>query len=183
MSTIAEESLRGQGRDADGRRRGYLEIRREQHELVADELREQFGDDRRIDPSEDHIRWRRAIRSNPVTGTVWRVGVFVVGLALVAVGIPMVPLVGPGWVVIFFGLYLWSTEFFWARRITQLVKAEVKTFDQWARNLPWKAKVPLTLVSIVFGWSCCWVALLITGVPSWMPDVVERYLRMLPGLG
>lgn len=178
----AQDERRGLGLDAEGNRRPYRDIRRDQHQLVRDELRERFGEDERIAPEEDRVRWRRAVRTNAVAGPFYRGGVFVLGLALIIAGIPMVPLVGPGWVVIFFGLFLWSTEFFWARRITQFVKAEVKTFEQWVRYLPWALKIPMIALSVVFGWLCFYLALLLTGVPGWTPDVVEQYLRMLPGL-
>lgn len=177
-----EEERRGLGLDAQGHRRPYRAIRRDQHELVREELLERFGENQMIDPEEDSIRWRRAVRLNPVLGPVYRIGVFVAGLALIVVGIPMVPLVGPGWVVIFVGLFLWSTEYMWARRVTQFVKAEVKSFEQWARHLPLAAKIPLVMVSVAIGWLCFYLALLVTGLPGWTPDVVEEYLRMLPGL-
>ncbi len=179
----AVEDKEPSGLDGDGNRRPYGEIRREQHAIVRQELVDRFGADNRIDYDEDPIRWRRAIRKNPLTAMVWRVGVFVVGLAIILVGIPMVPLTGPGWVVIFIGLFLWSTEFMWARRITQFVKAEVKTFDLWARVLPWKAKVPMVMLSIAFGWLCAWAALAVTGVPAFLPDVIENPLKQLPLLG
>ena len=41
----------------------------------------------------------------------WQVGVFIVGLAVVVAGIIMLPLPGPGWVVIFGGMAIWATEF------------------------------------------------------------------------
>lgn len=173
----------GEGKDEDGDRRPYRDIRREHHEIVRQELLDRFGEDGRIDPHEDPVRWRRAIRTHSVTGPLYRVVVAVVGLALIIAGIPMVPLVGPGWAVIFVGLYLWSTEFLWARRVTQFVKAEVKAFDQYVRALPWTAKIPMLLLSAAFGWFCFYLALLITGVPGWTPDALEQYLVQVPGLG
>lgn len=182
MSTAVEEQEKVSGHDETGQRRPYLEIRREQHGIVQSELRERFGDNARIDPEEDPIAWRRKVRCNPVLAPFYRTAVAVLGLALIIAGIPMVPLVGPGWAVIFVGLFLWSTEFMWARRVTQFVKAEVLTFNIWARALPWKAKIPLALASAAFGWLCFYLALLITGVPDWTPDLVEGYIRMAPGL-
>lgn len=180
VDTAAEHA--GQGKDEQGRRRSYRDIRREQHAIVRQELLDRFGDNGQIDPHEDPIAWRRAVRTNAVTGPLYRVVVAVLGLALIIAGIPMVPLIGPGWAVIFLGLFLWSTEFLWARRVTQFVKAEVKAFDQFVRALPWKAKIPMLLLSAAFGWFCFWVALLITGVPGWAPDQVEELLLQVPGL-
>lgn len=180
--TAQDDAEEGAGRTRDGRRRPYRVVRAEHHAIVERELLRRFGPNKRIDPHEDPIRWRRAIRTHPVGGMIYRTGVAVLGLALVVFGIPMVPLVGPGWAVIFIGLFLWSTEFMWARRVTQFVKAEVKTFERYARALPWKLKIPLALASAAFGWFCFWLALLITGVPSWLPGEVEALLLEVPGL-
>lgn len=182
MSTAVEDDVKVSAFDDAGHRRRYLDIRRDEHAIVQRELQERFGDNQRIDPGEDPIRWRRAIRTNPIAGPVYRVVIAILGLALIIAGIPMVPLVGPGWAVIFIGLFLWSTEFMWARKVTQFVKAEVLTFNVWAQALPWKAKIPLVLASIAFGWFCAYLALTFTGVPGWTPDVVEEYLLMVPGL-
>lgn len=172
----------GKGRTPDGRRRAYRVVRREQHAIVRQELLDRFGDNGRIDPAEDPVRWRRAIRTHPLTGSVYRVLVATLGLALIIAGIPMVPLVGPGWAVIFIGLFLWSTEFMWARRVTQFVKAEVKAFEQYTRALPWKAKIPLLCASAIFGWFCFWLVLILIGVPTWLPDQAEDLLLWFPGL-
>lgn len=170
------------GRTADGRRKSYRVVRDEQHAIVRQELLDRFGPDGRIDPHEDRVRWRRAIRTHPLMGTIYRVVIAVVGLALVIAGLPLVPLVGPGWAIIFVGLFLWSTEFMWARRVTQFVKAEVKAFEQYSRALPWRAKIPLLCLSAVFGWLCFWAALSLTGIPMWLPDQVEMLLVQVPGL-
>lgn len=172
----------GQGKDASGARRAYRDVRREQHAIVRQELLDRFGENGRIDPHEDPIRWRRTLRTHPVIGPVYRVVIATLGLLLIIAGIPMVPLVGPGWAVIFVGLFLWSTEFIWARRVTQFVKAEVKAFEQYTRALPWKAKIPMLLLSAAFGWFCFYLALLVTGVPGWLPEQVLDLLLQVPGL-
>lgn len=172
----------GRGKDRQGNRRSFRDIRHEQHAIVRQELLDRFGENGRIDAHEDPIRWRRTLRTNPVIGPVYRAVIATLGLLLIIAGIPMVPLVGPGWAVIFIGLFVWSTEFIWARRVTQFVKAEVKAFEQYTRALPWKAKIPMLLLSAAFGWLCFYLALLITGVPGWTPDAVEELVLQVPGL-
>ena len=172
----------GSGRAPDGGRRAYRVVRREHHEIVRRELLERFGDDGRIDAHEDPIRWRRAFRTHPVTAILYRTLIALLGLALILFGVPLVPLVGPGWAVIFVGLYLWSTEFLWARRVTQFVKAEVKAFEQYSRALPWTAKLPLLMATLAFGWVCFYLALRITGVPDWTPEAARDLLLQIPGL-
>ena len=177
-----EEKKRPVGLDADGNRRPYLEIRSEQRADVRRELSDRFGDNHRIDPLEDPIAWRRAIRVNPIGALVWRTLVFLVGLAIILVGIPMVPLTGPGWVVIFIGLLVWSTEFMWARRVMLFVKGEVQAFNHWAVVLPLKLKVPMVIGSIIFGWLCMWAVFWVTGVPGWFPEIAREWLTKLPGV-
>jgi uncharacterized protein (TIGR02611 family) len=55
----------------------------------------------------------------------WQVGIFVVGLAVVAGGIVMLPLPGPGWLVIFAGMAIWATEFVWAQLVLRWTKRKV----------------------------------------------------------
>ncbi|MET8682569.1 TIGR02611 family protein [Streptomyces sp. NPDC004647] len=55
----------------------------------------------------------------------WQVGVFLVGLAVVVAGVIMLPLPGPGWLVIFGGLAVWATEFVWAQLALRWTKRKV----------------------------------------------------------
>ncbi|MFF3764030.1 TIGR02611 family protein [Streptomyces sp. NPDC001922] len=55
----------------------------------------------------------------------WQVGVFLVGLAVVAGGVIMLPLPGPGWLVIFGGMAIWATEFVWAQLVLRWTKRKV----------------------------------------------------------
>ncbi|MEU0598320.1 TIGR02611 family protein [Streptomyces sp. NPDC006393] len=72
------------------------------------------------------------IRSRRVLHVSWQVGVFVVGLAVVAAGIVMLPLPGPGWVVIFGGMAIWATEFVWAQLVLRWTKRKVTEAAQRA---------------------------------------------------
>ena len=56
---------------------------------------------------------------------VWRAIVLVVGLTVVGVGIAMIVLPGPAVVVIPAGLAILATEFVWARRLLERVKARI----------------------------------------------------------
>ncbi|MEU8586173.1 TIGR02611 family protein [Streptomyces sp. NPDC048664] len=65
------------------------------------------------------VRARRALHLG------WQVGVFVIGLAVVAAGVVMLPLPGPGWLVIFAGMAIWATEFVWAQLVLRWTKRKV----------------------------------------------------------
>ncbi|MFD3505633.1 TIGR02611 family protein [Streptomyces sp. NPDC058676] len=62
----------------------------------------------------------------------WQVLIFIIGLAVVVVGIIMLPLPGPGWVVIFGGMAIWATEFVWAQLVLRWTKRKVTEAAQRA---------------------------------------------------
>jgi uncharacterized protein (TIGR02611 family) len=87
----------------------------------------------------------------------WQVGIFVVGLAVVAAGALMLVLPGPGWVVIFAGMAIWATEFVWAQLVLRWTKRKVTEAAQRAldprvrrRNLALTATA-LVIVAAVVG--------------------------------
>ncbi|CAL9602619.1 hypothetical protein SUDANB132_05469 [Streptomyces sp. enrichment culture] len=74
----------------------------------------------------EFVKARRALHLS------WQVGVFVVGLAVVAAGAAMLVLPGPGWVVIFGGMAIWATEFAWAQLVLRWTKRKVTEAAQRA---------------------------------------------------
>ncbi|HEY5833624.1 TIGR02611 family protein [Streptomyces sp.] len=64
----------------------------------------------------------------------WQCGVFVVGLAVVIGGIILLPLPGPGWLVIFGGVAIWGTEFHWAQRALSWTKHKAGAAAKAARR-------------------------------------------------
>ncbi|NGO14442.1 TIGR02611 family protein [Streptomyces sp. HC44] len=74
----------------------------------------------------DFIKARRMLHLS------WQVGVFVVGLAVVVAGVIMLPLPGPGWLVIFGGMAIWATEFVWAQLVLRWTKRKVTEATQRA---------------------------------------------------
>ena len=76
-----------------------------------------------------HLRMQAWARRRPVTHAVWRAAVLLVGLTVLAAGVAMLALPGPGWVAIFLGLVILSSEFAWAHRLAQPLR---RAFD-WAK--------------------------------------------------
>ncbi|MFF7450890.1 MULTISPECIES: TIGR02611 family protein [unclassified Streptomyces] len=72
------------------------------------------------------------IKARRVLHLSWQVGIFVIGLAVVVLGIIMLPLPGPGWVVIFGGMAIWATEFVWAQLVLRWTKRKVTEAAQRA---------------------------------------------------
>ncbi|MEV7413637.1 TIGR02611 family protein [Streptomyces sp. NPDC089919] len=80
----------------------------------------------------------------------WQVGVFIVGLAVVVLGIVMLPLPGPGWLVIFAGMAIWATEFVWAQLVLRWTKRKVTEAAQRALDPKVRRRnITLTAVGLV----------------------------------
>ncbi|MFC9957896.1 TIGR02611 family protein [Streptomyces nigra] len=96
----------------------------------------------------------------------WQVGVFIIGLAVVGAGIVMLPLPGPGWVVIFGGMAIWATEFVWAQLVLRWTKRKVTEAAQKALDPRVRRRnIVLTSVGLVI------IAVLV-GVYVWKFGVV-----------
>ncbi|MFI6038335.1 TIGR02611 family protein [Streptomyces sp. NPDC051315] len=72
------------------------------------------------------------IKARRILHLSWQVGIFIVGLAVVVAGIIMLPLPGPGWIVIFGGMAIWATEFVWAQIVLRWTKRKVTEAAQRA---------------------------------------------------
>lgn len=88
----------------------------------------------------------------------WQVAVFLVGLAVVVLGVIMLPLPGPGWVVIFLGMGVWATEFVWAQLALRWTRRKVaeaarKAMDPRVRrrNITLTA-IGLTVIAGIGAW-------------------------------
>jgi uncharacterized protein (TIGR02611 family) len=80
----------------------------------------------------------------------WQVVVFVLGLAIVAAGVLLLPLPGPGWVVIFAGMALWATEFVWAQLVLRWTKRKVTAAAQRALDPSVRRRnMTLTVITLV----------------------------------
>ena len=135
-----------------------------------------------LDAADDDWEWRRRIRSNPHSHLIYRIVVGVVGLIIVVVGLIMVPLPGPGWLVVFLGLAIWASEFEWAQRLLRLARHTLHTWNQWLTSQPWWVNGLVFLVTVATVAAIFWLLFLISGVPGFLPDSIEEWLKKVPGL-
>ena len=80
-------------------------------------------------------RARLWVSRHPRLERAYRLCVGVLGGVLTGIGVLLVPLPGPGWLVVFLGLAVLGTEFRWAKRIAVWLKRELDRFWTW-----WKAR-------------------------------------------
>ena len=107
-------------------------------------------------------RARDRIRGLPGGALAWRIMISVVGGAVIVVGIILLPLPGPGWVIIFLGLGLWATEFAWAARLLTWVRARVMRWTDWIRVQPRWLQAAVVILGLAFTVTvtiACWYLL------------------------
>lgn len=96
-------------------------------------------------------RWHSGVKARRTTALAYRVGVGVLGGAILAIGIFLVPLPGPGWLIVFIGLSVLASEFAWAERLLGYARARVTAWTRWLgrRSLPVRLLVGLTGVALL----------------------------------
>jgi uncharacterized protein (TIGR02611 family) len=147
-----------------------------------DDDRVDTDDNITLDAADDDWEWRRKIRSNPRSHLIYRIVVGVVGLVIVVVGLILVPFPGPGWVIVFVGLAIWASEFEWAQRLLHRARNTLSSWNDWLGRQAWWVKGLVLLLTIAAVALFFYVLFLVTTVPSYLPDVVEVWLKKVPGL-
>lgn len=74
----------------------------------------------------------------------------IVGGVVLLVGIVAIPYPGPGWLIVFSGLAILSTEFAWAKRILHYSRGKYDAWQAWlARQKGWVRALFWTLTATV----------------------------------
>ncbi len=113
----------------------------------------------------------RHIRPRPVANLVYRAGVGVAGAAVVVTGVVLLPLPGPGWVVIFLGLGLLATEFAWAGRLLRFARHHVAQWTAWVQGQSRLLRGVVTAAGLALACGVAAAYLSWRGVPGWVPFV------------
>jgi uncharacterized protein (TIGR02611 family) len=123
--------------------------------------------------------WRESIRRRPNVERAYRIGVAVIGGAIVIGGLGLIPLPGPGWLIVFLGLAILATEFVWAERIERFARKQVSAWTAWLGRQSIVVRVLVGMVTFAFVLSLLYLTLRFAGVPSWVPD---EWVFAIPGL-
>ncbi len=70
----------------------------------------------------------------------YRVGVALLGTAVLALGIVAIPYPGPGWLIVFGGLAILATEFSWAGRALKWFRARYDAWNDWLGRQHWTVR-------------------------------------------
>jgi len=100
---------------------------------------------------------RQRVRAVPGGRTFLRVFIATLGAAVVALGLVLVPLPGPGWAIVFGGLAIWAIEFAWAARLLDWVRKQVRAFARLMSRLHWTVRGALGLATLAVLGSIAWL--------------------------
>jgi uncharacterized protein (TIGR02611 family) len=128
-------------------------------------------------------RLRDRIRATPGSRHVYRVLVGVVGLAIALGGLALVPLPGPGWLIVFVGLAILASEFAWAQRLLDFGRARLRAWTQWMKARPLWVRVAIALVTAAFVAGVVYLLVIWRGLPDWVPDWILQAVPLGVQLG
>jgi uncharacterized protein (TIGR02611 family) len=134
------------------------------------------------DAEQDDWEWRRKIRANPAVYPVYRAAVIVLGIVVAVVGLALVPLPGPGWLIVFAGVAILGSEFEPAQRLLDWAKARLSDWSDWLKPKPLWVKGLVALATAALVAAFFYVLFLVSGVPGFIPDLAEDWIERLPGL-
>ena len=112
---------------------------------------------------------RAIMGRNPLLRTAYRVAVALVGTAIVLVGLALVPLPGPGWLIVFAGLALLGTEFAWAARLLTFARRHLTSWTMWIARRSAAGRVFVSVVALLAVAAVVWAYDVVVGLPSWLP--------------
>ena len=109
--------------------------------------------------------------ANAHTAAIYRSIVGGLGTIIVLVGLALVPLPRPGWLIVIIGLFIISSEFHWAQRLLHFVRVNVERWTHWIMAQPLWVRWTVGAVTAAFVGIIVWLTLRLTGLPDWVPDL------------
>ncbi|KAB1916159.1 TIGR02611 family protein [Micromonospora sp. AMSO31t] len=115
------------------------------------------------------------IRANPTGRVALKIFIGLLGAVVVTIGLALIPLPGPGWLLVIAGLGVWAVEFHWARRLLAFTRRHVNAWTRWATSRSLPVRCALGVAGLVFVSVVVWLSLKYSlGI-----DLVARALHYL----
>ncbi|WP_433532207.1 TIGR02611 family protein [Micromonospora sp. CA-263727] len=118
---------------------------------------EREGDGAAMPDRRDPPRWRRRIsttlaliRANPTGRLALKIVIGALGALVVSIGIVLIPLPGPGWLIVIAGLGIWAVEFHWAKRLLGFTRRHVQGWANWVKRQSLAVRFVIGSVGILF---------------------------------
>jgi uncharacterized protein (TIGR02611 family) len=119
----------------------------------------------------EHLRFRAFLRRHRGLDVAYRALVALVGFAIIVAGIVLIPLPGPGWLIVFAGLAVLATEFVWAERLLHFARDKVRSWTMWVTRQSLLVRALIGLLGLALVAGAVWGYLKVQGVPGWLPAI------------
>ncbi|WP_157244293.1 TIGR02611 family protein [Nonomuraea typhae] len=108
--------------------------------------------------------WLDGIRSTRSGALTLKIVIGVIGAVMVVGGLIMVPFPGPGWLVVFAGLAVLSTEFHWAHKVLEFGKRTLHAWTEWFKRQGWTIRILVAVVTVIAAGAIVYVGLRTLGI-------------------
>src|SRR5689334_15850066 len=102
------------------------------------------------------------IRANPTGRMALKVSVGILGGLVVALGIVLIPLPGPGWAIVILGLAIWAVEFVWAKNLLDFTRRHVHNWTHWVGRQSLALRAVIGVVGLIFISAVVWASVKLT---------------------
>ena len=93
----------------------------------------------------------------------------VVGTGVIGLGLVLIPLPGPGWLIVFGGLAILATEFAWAGRLLDFARRHVGVWSVWVTRRSRLVRALLGVATLLVVAGAVWIYDVVVGLPGWIP--------------
>jgi uncharacterized protein (TIGR02611 family) len=118
--------------------------------LSTDQDRREDDEPGLLDEVADKLGFRARIKRNPALALAYRLVVGIVGGLIVVLGLALVPLPGPGWLIVFLGLGILATEFTWAERLLDFGRRTLRSWLHWLGRQHLAVRGLISLMTLAF---------------------------------
>ena len=122
-----------------------------------------------LDDVEERLGFRAFFAKHPALDLTYRIVVGLLGGAIVVLGFILIPLPGPGWLIVFAGLALLATEFVWAERLLRYGRRRLHLWTQWVTQQSLLVRGLIGLGGLLCVAGAIWAYDVVVGLPSWVP--------------
>jgi uncharacterized protein (TIGR02611 family) len=114
---------------------------------------------------------RERIRERRMLDFSYRVAIGIIGFGVLAVGIAAIPYPGPGWAIVFLGLAILASEFYWAHRTLAYTRRHYDKAMGWLRQQSWWVQA----LGALFTAAVVVLTLWLLGALAWSAKLVGLY--------
>ncbi len=119
-------------------------------------------------PTERRRRRPRWATRSPGLLALYRFLIGLFGGLVLIIGIVLVPYPGPGWLIIFGGLAILSSEFRWAKVVLGFLRRRYDAWRAWIRHRHWTIRVLMYLFTAAIVLATLWVLNAFALVAGWL---------------